>query len=94
MAKGADATARTLDSSTPLHTAAAQDTAETIQALLAAGSDVMAREADGWTPLHRAASYFYCNPDNIQTLLSASASVTAKDEDGKTPWDYLNKINI
>ena len=83
MAKGADVTARNLDGSTPLHSAAAHGTAASIDILVAAGADVHAGHECGSTPLHKAAAHG--TAETTQALLAAGSDVMEREADGWTP---------
>jgi len=74
--KGADARARNMNGSTPLHFAAAAGQTDVVEALLVAGIDVNTLDASGTSPLLRAA-------DAGQTE-STLALIAAGGHDGQT----------
>ena len=80
---GADIEARDTNGWTPLHSAAASGTAETVNALLDAGADIEARDTNGWTPLHSAAAIG--TAETVNALLNAGADIEAQVAVGLTP---------
>ena len=83
--------ARSKDGTTPLHIAAANNSAaEAVSLLLKAGANANTRNRDGRTPLHLAAQG---NPNPVVTelLLKAGADAKAKDTSGMRPIDYAEK---
>jgi hypothetical protein len=88
---GADVNARSNDGATPLHFAAANNSAsEAVSQLLKAGAKANARDKDGRTPLHLAAQN-NANPEMTELLLEAGADAKAKDASGMRPIDYAEK---
>jgi len=88
---GADVNARSANGDTPLHRAAANNSAaEVVSLLLKAGANANTRNRDGRTPLHLAAQG---NPNPVVTelLLKAGADAKAKDTSGMRPIDYAEK---
>ena len=70
-------------SQTPLHKAAALDTAESVKRLLASGADVHAKDNGDATPLHRAA--FENTGAVVKVLIANGADVNAEDKNAYTP---------
>ena len=95
MAHGADVNARGWDKSTPLHSAAAHNSLEVAQVLLANGADVNARasvNAQGeskWAPLHYAADHN--SLEVAQVLLAHWADVNARTNIGNTPVAWAKR---
>ena len=83
---GTDPNARGTYRETPLHLAAEQGTAETVQVLLAASADPNARADSGVTPLHMAAGVRTAEKANL--LLDAGANLDARANGGETPLHY------
>jgi len=73
----------------PLHSAAAIQSAEIVEMLLARGANPNAAEASGMTPLHTAAAHG--NRTLISMLLAAAATRDAKAKDGRTPADLARE---
>ena len=69
---------------TPLHSAAANSTAEVVELLLQHGADVHSKDDwEGATPLHWAAEY--PTAEVVELLLQYGADVNAANNDGETP---------
>ncbi|MBC6439818.1 MAG: ankyrin repeat domain-containing protein [Rhodospirillales bacterium] len=83
IAAGADIRARDEDGWTPLHVAARDGTAESVQALIDAGADTEARTDNGATPLHVAAGHG--TAETVKALIDAGADIGARAEGGLTP---------
>jgi len=72
---------------TPLHSAAAEGSANLVRILLARGADIEARDCGFRTPLHDAAC---CGHHAVvDVLLSNGADVGAKDGDGMTGMHWV-----
>ena len=83
LGQGADIEARAEGGFTPLHHAAANSTAEAINALIDAGTLVDVRGESGGTPLHAAAANG--TAEAINALLNAGADIEARAERDRTP---------
>ncbi|HEY6214395.1 MAG TPA: ankyrin repeat domain-containing protein [Vicinamibacterales bacterium] len=91
LSRGADATARSLNSTanTALHAALAGGRGPGSSQMLVAGlligqgADVNAADAGGWRPLHLAAAND--NLDAIKALIAQGADVQVQNGDGRTP---------
>lgn len=73
---------------TPLHVAAAQGDAKTVEVLIAAGADVTVRDGNGRLPLHWAAQCY--NSDALKILLNKGkeqneTGINEQDNEGQTP---------
>lgn len=74
---------------TPLHSAVARRSHESIRWLLAAGADVNARQQGGLTPLHGAA--FEGDLELARLLVQRGADVNARDDREQTPLDLARQ---
>ena len=72
---------------TPLHYAAARDSLDCINSLLAAGADPNIANSEGRTPLHEAA--WRASVDVVNALLDAGGDPLHQDNDGRTPLQYF-----
>ena len=89
---GADVNAEYDGYSTPLKSAAGQNTdPNVITALIKAGAEVDVRDGEGTTPLMWAASN--SSPEVITALIEANANVNAQDNEGRTPLIWAVKHN-
>lgn len=89
---GADVNAADDDGSTPLHAAAADDSAEVVRFLLNSGARVDERNTKGETPLNIAVGN--TTPASAQimdVLYKAGADPTISANDGLSPLDYVKR---
>ncbi|GMH36921.1 hypothetical protein BSKO_04794 [Bryopsis sp. KO-2023] len=92
--KGADVSS-TFEGFFPLHAAAREGHAETVETLIEAGAMIDAQDDTGLTPLSLAAWHGHLNV--VKALIEAGAAVDSKDENGRTPLmhgTYLNRIEV
>ena len=91
IAAGADPMARTEKGRTPLHSAAAFNSAAVVEALIADGAAVEVRDEVGITPLYLAA----VNEDLavLEVLMARGARVDIRRDNGRTPLHAAAKYN-
>jgi ankyrin repeat protein len=87
----ADISARGSDDATPLHTAAAFNNFEAVNALLTAGADPSDVNAHQETALNIASQYVRSRPVLVSTLLAAGSDVNHVDYEGNTPLIFASQ---
>ena len=78
-------------STTPLHSASANDKSEVVALLLDGGADIEARDGDGWTPLHIAVEKN--KPEVVTLLLDRGANIEARTEHEATSLHFAAAKN-
>jgi ankyrin repeat protein len=77
---------------TPLMTAVARSTPETVRFLLEAGADVKRQDIRGMTPLMLAVASDVANPEVVRLLLDNGSDPDVKSVDGETSLDWAQKF--
>lgn len=86
---GADVNAVDDEGMTPLHAAAAADSAEVVRLLLDSGAAVDPQNIRGETPLRAAVQSAWSDPDSFQLLLNAGANPTIESDNGTSALDFV-----
>ncbi|MBS1824344.1 MAG: ankyrin repeat domain-containing protein [Acidobacteria bacterium] len=77
---------------TPLMSAAAKGSIESVRMLLDAGADVKARDVRGMTPLMMAVASDMADPAIVKLLLDKGSDTSVKTVDGETTLDWARKF--
>lgn len=78
-----------LNGNTPMHEAAFQGDAETVQCMIDDGQNIEVRNNEGKTPLHSAA--YFGQKKTVETLIKAGSDVNVRDINGDTPLHIVAK---
>lgn len=86
---GADVNAVDDEGMTPLHAAAAADSAEVVRLLLDAGAHVDPQNAKGETPLRVAVQAPWSDPESLRLLLNAGANPSIEPQNGVSAIEFV-----
>ncbi len=92
IASGADVNARDDQGYTPLHLAAAADSAEVVRLLLDSGAEIDAVNNKGETPLNHAVGGPWIDPNTLVLLRDRGADPYRPANNGQSAIDFLRMI--